>query len=638
MKKVRSICPFCCLGCGLELLVDDGRIVGVEYLPDHPNEGSLCSRGNTSYEIIQHPERLATPLVREGDEFKSTSWDYALKFLSNKLIEIRSKHGPHSIGVIASARMSNEDCYVTQKFARIVLGTANIDSPARLTHAATLKVLVDSLGYPWATCSLDLIESSDIIFMIGANPFEVNPVLARRILRARDRGAIIIVVDPRRTKTSWKSDLHLQVKPGRDLELLLSILNVIVSSKMVKEEAWSVKGFEEIAKLSESYAPEVVESDVGVSSKMIREAALRLALSKKPIVMYSHGITQQLRALDTLRALIALSTAIGVFFSGGLIPLTDRSNMQGASDVGCLAEYGPGYEPTSRGLTIAEMVKAAERGDLKALVVIGFDLASSLPSFEYVRNVLRNLDLLVVIDIFPNETAKLAHVILPACSWAEYDGTYTNIEGRVQRAFKAIEPFNDARPTWLILSELATIMGSKALHYISWVDVFKEMTLAVKQYSELSIDEVSRVGGQLVKKNFKAELKLEPLKLKLEPPKSRPDKFTLIAGRATHHLDNGDLTRKLSFAMKQLPGPYIEVSQEDASKLGLSEGDEVEVRGARESLKVKVKLAPKGLSSTLFMPIHFHPCSPVSLMDLEIDEETKAPQLKHVNVELVKSG
>ena len=634
MDKTQSICPFCCLGCGLELLVSEGIVTGIEYLSKHPNEGALCSRGNTSYEIAQHPERLATPLIKEGEEFRSVSWDEALKFLANKLMEIKSKYGPKSIGVIASARTSNEDCYVTQKFARVALGTTNIDNPARLTHAATLKVLIESLGYPWATCTLNSIESSDFILIVGANPFEVNPVLARRVLRARDNGAVMAVIDPRRTKTTWKSDLHLQVKPGRDVELLLSMLNVIVTSKMVKDEAWKVEGFEGVAKLSEKYAPEEVEGDVGVSSKLIRETAFRMALSKKPVIIYSHGITQQQRAVNALRALIALGVATGVFSSGGLVPLTDQSNMQGSCDMGCLADYSPGYTSTEKGLTVTEMIEAASKGELKALVVIGFNLAASLPDFKLVENALRNLELLAVIDVFPSETTKLAHVVLPACSWAEYDGTYTNIEGRVQRVFKAIDPFNEAKPVWLILSELATIMGVNGFNYASWMDVFKEITSTVSQYSDLTIERISEVGGQLVKTRPRAEM---PSKTsKPEVSEKSGSSFILIAGRAIHHLDTGDLTRRLSFAMMQVPEPYIEVSQEDASKIGLNEGDHVEVKGPKGSLKVKVKIAPKGLSGVLFMPIHFPECSPLSIMEFKVHEETKAPLLKHVQVELSK--
>ena len=603
-------------------------------MSEHPNEGALCSRGNTSYEVAQHPERLAVPLIREGEGFREASWDEALKFLADKLKEIKSKYGAKSIGVIASTRMSNEDCYVAQKFARVALGTSNIDNPARLTHAPTLKVLIESLGYPWSTCTLDSIENADFILIVGANPLEVNPVLARRILRARDAGAVIAVIDPRRTRTTWKSDLHLQVKPGRDLELILSMLNVIVQSKMVKDDAWKVEGFEAIAKLSESYSPESIEADVGVSSKLIRETAFRLALSKRPFIIYSHGVTQQQRGVSTLKALLALGVAVGVFSSGGFMPLTDQCNLQGSCDMGCLAEYAPGYVRTERGLTIAEMMEAAWKGELKALVVIGFNLAASMPDFKFVEEALKKLELLAVIDVFPNETTKLAHVVLPACSWAEYDGTYTNVEGRVQRAFKAIDPYNQAKPAWLILSELATMMGASGFNYASWMDVFKEITSTVSQYSELNVDAISKIGGQLVKVR---PLTAMPSRIpKLEVPTAPSSSFMLIAGRAMFHLDTGDMTRRLSFAMKQFPEPYIEVSQEDASKMGLNEGDEVEVKGPRGSLRVKVRIAPKGLSKVLFMPIHFPSCSPLSIMEFKVHEETKAPLLKHVQVELAK--
>ncbi|MEM4653458.1 MAG: molybdopterin-dependent oxidoreductase, partial [Candidatus Nezhaarchaeales archaeon] len=545
---MRSICPFCCLGCNLKLIIDKGAIVGIEYLSEGPNEGALCTRGNTSYEIVQHPDRLAVPLIRNDSGFKEVSWSDALKFLSERLLKIKSEHGPRSIGIVASARTSNEDCYVTQKFARTVLETPNIDNPARLTHAATLSVLAKELKYPWATCTLDSIEEADFILIAGANPFEVNPVLTRRILRARDGGATIVVVDPRRTKTTWKSDLHLQVKPGSDPELFLSMLNVVSSSKLIKDEAWKVEGFQEAVKLAEEYIPEKVEAKVGISSKLVREAALRLALSKRPIIIFSHGLTQQRRALTALRALVVLSTAVGVFSNGGLVPLTDQSNMQGSCDMGCLAEYGPGYTLVERGLTITEMIEASAKGDLKALIVIGFNLVASLPDRRLIEDALRRLDLLVVMDLFPTDTTKLAHVVLPICSWAEYDGTYTNIEGRVQRSFKAIDPLNEARPLWLILSELARIMGAKGFNYSSWTDVFKEITLTVDQYSNLTVESVSVIGGQLVKKEIKGITSLKELKLKHESPEEASNKFVLIAGRGIHHLDTGDLTRRLSFA------------------------------------------------------------------------------------------
>ncbi|MEM1825066.1 MAG: molybdopterin-dependent oxidoreductase [Candidatus Nezhaarchaeales archaeon] len=633
---MRSICPFCCLGCNLKLIIDKGAIVGIEYLSEGPNEGALCTRGNTSYEIVQHPDRLAVPLIRNDSGFKEVSWSDALKFLSERLLKIKSEHGPRSIGIVASARTSNEDCYVTQKFARTVLETPNIDNPARLTHAATLSVLAKELKYPWATCTLDSIEEADFILIAGANPFEVNPVLTRRILRARDGGATIVVVDPRRTKTTWKSDLHLQVKPGSDPELFLSMLNVVSSSKLIKDEAWKVEGFQEAVKLAEEYIPEKVEAKVGISSKLVREAALRLALSKRPIIIFSHGLTQQRRALTALRALVVLSTAVGAFSNGGLVPLTDQSNMQGSCDMGCLAEYGPGYTLVERGLTITEMIEASAKGDLKALIVIGFNLVASLPDRRLIEDALRRLDLLVVMDLFPTDTTKLAHVVLPICSWAEYDGTYTNIEGRVQRSFKAIDPLNEAKPLWLILSELARIMGAKGFNYSSWTDVFKEITLTVDQYSNLTVESVSVIGGQLVKKEIKGITSLKELKLKPESPEEASNKFVLIAGRGIHHLDTGDLTRRLSFASKEVPEPYLEISQEDALELNLKDGDVVEVKGSRGSLRVKVKVVPKGLKGVVFMPIHFPSCSPLSIANFKVHEETKAPLIKHFMVEITR--
>ncbi|MEM4804426.1 MAG: molybdopterin-dependent oxidoreductase, partial [Candidatus Nezhaarchaeales archaeon] len=519
---------------------------------------------------------------------------------------------------------------------RTVLETPNIDNPARLTHAATLSVLAKELKYPWATCTLDSIEEADFILIAGANPFEVNPVLTRRILRARDGGATIVVVDPRRTKTTWKSDLHLQVKPGSDPELFLSMLNVVSSSKLIKDEAWKIEGFQEAVKLAEEYIPEKVEAKVGISSKLVREAALRLALSKRPIIIFSHGLTQQRRALTALRALVVLSTAVGVFSNGGLVPLTDQSNMQGSCDMGCLAEYGPGYTLVERGLTITEMIEASAKGDLKALIVIGFNLVASLPDRRLIEDALRRLDLLVVMDLFPTDTTKLAHVVLPICSWAEYDGTYTNIEGRVQRSFKAIDPLNEAKPLWLILSELARIMGAKGFNYSSWTDVFKEITLTVDQYSNLTVESVSVIGGQLVKKEIKGITSLKELKLKPESPEEASNKFVLIAGRGIHHLDTGDLTRRLSFASKEVPEPYLEISQEDALELNLKDGDVVEVKGSRGSLRVKVKVVPKGLKGVVFMPIHFPSCSPLSIANFKVHEETKAPLIKHFMVEITR--
>ena len=636
MDKTTSICPFCSLGCGLNLLVSDGVVTGIEYLGEHPNEGALCSRGNTCYEVAQHPDRIPNPLIKEGEGFRDATWDEALKLIASKLSEIKSKYGAKSIGVIASAKTSNEDCYVLQKFARKVLETPNIDNPARVTQAPTLKVLVESLGYPWATCLLEDLEKADYILMVGANPIETQPVLARRILRARDEGAVVVVVDPRRSKSTWKSDLHLQVKPGFDLELIMSMLNVVLQSKLEKEDARRTPGFEEVAKLAENYTPEGVEELTGVSAKLVREAAYRLALSKRPFILFSHGLTQQRRGADALRALLALAVAVGVFSSGGLIPLTDQNNMQGSCDMGCLADYGAGYTSVEKGLTLAEIIEAAARGELKALIVVGFNPAASLPDTKLVEEALSKLELLVVVDIFPSETTKLAHVVLPACSWAEYEGTYTNIEGRVQKSGKAIDPFNDAKPVWTIFSELATIMGASGFNYSSWIDVFNEITSTVSHYSNLTVEEVSKVGGKLVKAR---EAKPE---VKLSPPSSRSPEgsegFTLIAGRAPFHLGSGNMTRRLSFASKQLPEAYLEVSGEDASKMGLSEGDVVEVKGPRGSLKVKVKVSPKGLPGTLFMPIHFPDCSPLSLMKLEVDDETKAPLSKHIPVEISKEG
>ncbi|MBI5188289.1 MAG: molybdopterin-dependent oxidoreductase, partial [Nitrospirae bacterium] len=480
MNKVPTICPYCGCGCGLYLHVEEGNIIGVSPIRHHPvNKGTLCVKGWNSFEFIQHPERLKRPLIRiapkersafstpslplpprgggqgwGGDSelrtpnselFREVSWDEALDYIAERLGEIKDNYGPDSIGIMSSAKCTNEENYLMMKFAKAVIGTNNIDHCARLCHSSTVGGLAGAFGSGAMTNSISEIVNARVLFVIGSNTTEQHPMIGMHMLDAVDKGAILIIADPRRTQISEFAHIHLRQKCGTDVVLLNSMMNVIINEGLVdipfiKRRTENFDAFEKIVM---RYPPEVAEKITGVPAQDIKKAARIYATEKRAMLFYSMGITQHITGVDNVHScanLCMLTAHIGQPMTG-LNPLRGQNNVQGACDMGALPDVYSGYQnvsepairkkfeqtwkkrlPARPGLTLTEMFDSILKGQIKALYIMGENPAISDPDASQVREALGKLKFLVIQDIFMSDTAEFAHIILPAVTFAEKDG------------------------------------------------------------------------------------------------------------------------------------------------------------------------------------------------------------------------
>ena len=505
-RIVRSTCPYCGVGCQVDLNIKDGRIVRVDAPFDAaPNFGRLCVKGRFGLDFVQHPSRLTVPLIRRTppqpghrtaatgpDDWREASWDEALGLVAARLSEIRDQHGPDSIAAAACAKATNEDNYLLQKFMRAVIGTNNVDHCSRLCHAGSVAGLQLALGT--SAMSNSIAEMADLACFIvtGSNTTETHPVIATFLKQAVERnGARLIVADPRQIEMTRFAELWLRQRPGTDTALFAAMAHVIVTEKLYSEAfvAARTEGFAEYAASLADQTPEWAEAITGVPAADIRAAARIYAGAKAAAIYWGMGISQSTHGSDNALTLINLALLCGhVGRPGtGLNPLRGQNNVQGCSDSGGLPNVYTVYQPVTDaavrgrfaaawgvplpgrpGLTMTEMVDGALTGGVKAWYVMGENPLMSEPNLNHARHAIENLEFLVAQDIFLNETGVYADVVLPAASFAEKDGTFTNSDRRVQRVRAAVAPPGQARADWAIVADLANrIYALRSTQYAS---------------------------------------------------------------------------------------------------------------------------------------------------------------------------
>ena len=495
IEYVPTICPYCGTGCGLNFVVKDGKIIGVEPYKRHPvNEGKVCPKGNFGYEFINRNDRLTTPLIKENGEFRQASWDEALDMVALKLKEV-SKRDPNKIGFYACARSPNENIYITQKLARVACGTQNVDHCARICHGPTVAGLATAFGSGAMTNGFDSIKEADYIFCIGSNNMEAHPLFGRKLIQAKKNGAKLVVVDPRFTPTAKIADEYVEFETGTDVALINAMIKVIIDNDLQDDEfiANRTKGFEEMKKVVEKYDLEMASEITGIKGEVIEHLALEYANADKAAIVYSLGITEHSHGADNVMSTANLAMLTGnIGREGtGVNPLRGQNNVQGACDMGALPTDYVGYRkvadekttewfndyyscddwkvnlPAKPGLTLVEMMNAAHAGDLEVLYIHGEDPVLSDADVTHTREALNNLDMLIVQECFLTDTAQCADVVLPAAGWGEQEGTFTNGERRVQCLHKAQEPPGDAWLDWKIMEEIAIRMGvpKSLFHY-----------------------------------------------------------------------------------------------------------------------------------------------------------------------------
>jgi formate dehydrogenase alpha subunit len=671
-KTVDTVCPFCGCGCILHLEVKDNQIVRAKPGESPVNHGTLCARGSYGYDFIQSPERLTAPLVKVDGEFQEASWEEAISRVAAEFKRLKQEHGADSLAVLGSSKCTNEENYLLQRLARVTLGTNNIDNGSRLYSSASRVGLGQSIGFPGTTNSLEELEKSEVIMVIGANPVISAPAVGYAIKRAaRYNSAKLLLVDVRPTKLNPFANIWLKPRVGTDVVLLNGLARVIIEERLFDEEfvARKTDNFDELSQSLKPYTLEQVEKVTGVPGQDVQRAARTLAGAEWASIVYGNGITQNVNGVDSVMALANLAMLTGNIErrGGGIFALQRENNAQGASDMGSLPDFLPGYQslddgqarsdfekrwgnnlPSKAGLSAMEMMEQAQAGKLKGMLIVGENPAASFPRPSLIRKALSSLEFLVAADMFLTETAKLADVVLPSASFAEKDGTFTNFEGRTQPVRKAIEPVGSCRPDWKIILQLSKEMG-QSMPYSSLHEVMNEIEELLPFYqrpasadlekedvdwAELESDSVRT--RRLYKGPFPSGFgRLSPAEY---APPTEPSgngyPLTLLSGSVLHHFGSGTRSLRSSRLKEFSPSSWLEISRDDAKNLGLGDGDPVRVASPVGELTTTVRVANSLPSGLLFMPISF-PDSPASeLFDIKLDPRSKAPSLKSCAVRL----
>ena len=705
-QKVTTTCAYCGVGCQFDLNVRDGHVIGVSSNPQAPVNGvHLCVKGRYGSDFVHHPDRLTAPLVRryllDGQtkttsmspsqwEWAETDWETALNLVAQKFVQVRRESGPDAFGVLSSAKCTNEENYLMQKFARQVIGTHNIDHCARLCHASTVAGLAACYGSGAMSNTMkDISEQAAAIFIIGSNPTEQHPVFGSMIRQAVDkRGVKLIVADPRRIDitefaSSRYGGMHLRHKPGTDVALLNGLMHIILKN------GWEDKtfiesrteNFEVFKETIERYTPVLVSEITGVSVEELEQAAEILALNKPLAVIWAMGITQHTKGVLNVLSLGNLQMLLGNMGKpgGGVNPLRGQNNVQGACDMGALVNVFPGYQAVtdatvrekfadalrlsdgspnfkaSPGLTVTEMMEAAGKGEVRCLYILGENPLMSDPDLNHVRKCLENCEFLVLQEIFPSETAQYADVLLPGVSFAEKFGTFTNTERRVQLVRPAIKPLGQARQDWKITAELARRVLAiearepagplAAWNYSSPTDIMDEFAALTPIYAGVSHARLEK-GEQLhwpVKSadhpgtpilhigQFSRGLgkfhACEHLDAKELPDPEYP--FYLTTGRVLYHWHGAEMTRRAKGLLEVYPETMVEVSPEDALKLGLSGDDRVRVLSRRGETVARALITERVPAGLVFGNFHFPKEQNINNVTIgAIDPTAKIPEYK----------
>jgi formate dehydrogenase major subunit/formate dehydrogenase alpha subunit len=685
-RVVGTLCGYCGVGCRLDLHVAADRIVGTSPDWEGPaNHGLLCVKGRFGWSYVHHPERLTRPLVRrrllggDGDDLVATDWDTALEVVARTLVAIRERHGPDALGFLASAKCSNEENYLFQKLARQLFGTNNVDHCARLCHAPTVAALTQALGSGAMTNSMDdIIERAQSVFVIGSNTTEQHPVFGMRLRRAvKERGLRIVVADPRRIPLTDLAALHLPLRPGTDVALLNALAQVLIARGWVDREfiAARTEDFDTFAASVADATPGWAAAITGVPAADIERAAATLWHHRPGALLFAMGVTQHTCGTDNALACVNLQLLLGNLgvAGGGVNPLRGQNNVQGACDAGALPDVLPGYQrvddpsvraryehawgaavPGRPGLTVTEMVDAVGTARMRGLWILGENAAMTDPDLGHVRRCLGAAEFLVVQEIFMSETARFAHVVLPAAASAERSGTFTNTERRVQRFDPAVAPPGEARADWWIITDVARRVSRRgrmpaatAPHgrwdYASPAEIMDELAALTPSYGGirhsrlgpeglqwpcpqsdhpgtpvLHVGEFVRGRGRFTAVRYRPAAELADAEYPL----------VLTTGRQLEHYHGGSMTRRVAGLDWLVPHAAVEVHPADAARLGLAHGQRVRVRSRRGAIVTRAHVVDGITEGTVFVPFHFVEAAANELTHAALDPVAKIPEYK----------
>jgi formate dehydrogenase major subunit len=672
----KTICSYCGTGCEVNVGTRNGQITTIRPSMEGPsNHGHTCVKGRYAFDYITFKDRPTSPMIRRDGQWQKVSWNEVNQFIADKLRETVAKHGPDSIGVLSSARGTNEENYVAQKFARIVVGSNNIDCCARVCHSPTAAAMKMTLGTGAATNSLDDIALARTILVAGVNPTEGHPVTGARIKQAARHGAKLIIVDPREIELNEFATVHLQLHAGTNVVLFNAMGAVIVEEGLVDEEFIRTRltEFNEYREFVKQFAPETVEQICGVPAAKIREAARIYATNKPSLSVHGLGMTEHIQGTEGIMALVNLALITGNIGKPGtgINPLRGQNNVQGAPHMGSepklLAGYVPLTEarerfeqawqvklPTNPGINMIEMMDAADAGKLKVLWAIGYDIVMTNPNMHFTRRAMERLELVIVQDIFINETAKeFGDVFLPAASSFEKDGTFMNGERRIQRVRQAVPPQGEARSDWEIVCDIAKLMG-KGEHfaYQSAEEIWNEVRSLWPEAAGISYARMEKLGGlqwPCVNENDPGTGTLhtdhfthgKTTALRrieyVAPPKltTKEFPFLLTTGRNLYQYNAATQTARTPNDTLHATD-YLQLSAADAARLGLADGETVRLRSEQGAADLPVKISDHVKDGEVYTTFHSTRVFLNQITTSHRDRYTKTPEYKITAVRIEK--
>jgi len=700
-KSVNSLCPYCGVGCQLTYHVKDDNILYVEGRDGPANLSRLCVKGRYGFDYSRHPQRLTTPLIRRSDApksgkfvmdpnnvmqiFREASWEEALDLAGGSLRNLRDRHGPKSLAGFGSAKGSNEEAYLFQKLVRLGFGSNNVDHCTRLCHASSVAALLEGIGSGAVSNPVMDVTQASVVILIGANPTVNHPVAASFLKNAMRNGTKLIVMDPRRSELARTAYRYLQFKADTDVALLNAMMHVIIEENLVDAQfiADRTLGYAELAKNVQGYSPELMAPICGIPADTIREVARLYATSPGSMILWGMGISQHIHGTDNARCLIALALMTGQIGKpgSGLHPLRGQNNVQGASDAGLIPMMYPDYQrvdtPAARarfakawsvpeeqldpnpGLTVVEVIKAILAGNVKGMYIMGENPAMSDPDADHAREALAKLDMLVVQDIFLTETAYLADVILPATSFAEKDGTFTNTDRFVQLGRKALNPPGNARPDLEIIIDLAKRLG------LDWqygtgepavAKVFDEMRHTMPSIGGITWERLQAEDSVtypcvnegdpgdsvvFVKAFPTATGRARFVPADIIPADERPDAeypLVLITGRQLEHWHTGSMTRRSGVLDAIEPDPVASLHPLDLEALGAKPGALITIESRRGKVCLYARADESSPRGSVFVAFCYYEAAINKLTNSALDPFGKIPEFKYCAVRVSLGG
>lgn len=686
VRTVSTICPYCGVGCGIKAQVDESeRIMGMLDDPDNRSSvGMLCVKGRFGYTFVHHRDRLTTPLIRKNGELAAASWDEALDYIADRL----SQYDGREFATLASAKATNEDGYVQQKFTRLLMKSNNIDHCTRLCHSPSVEAMLAALGSGATSNSYVDYEEAGCIIITGSDANSNHPVAASRMRRAvLERGAKLIVINPRRIEMCDFAELWLRPRPGTDVALYNGMAKVILDEGLADMEFIRnrTEQFEEWMDVVDKYDLETVEKITGVSGSDVAESARIYANPpfSGSCLVWGMGITQHTNGTANAHCLLNLALVSGQLGSpgSGISPLRGQNNVQGCGDAGCIPNSLPGYQALTEdmtlkfseawggepingvdGLVVTEMVEEALRGNIKAMYVTGENPLLSEPNLHHAEEAFKSLEFLVVQDIFMHETAEVADVVLPATTFAEKDGTFTNSERRVQRVRAVVDPVGGSRPDWEIICDLARRLSAKRglglegqFDYRHPSEIWDEMAALTPIIAGISYERLDAEGGiqwpcptadhpgtrYLYAEDFPRGPRARFVPFEQGPAaEEMPTKrFPLIlnTGRVLYHWHGGTITRRADGLLARMPDLEIHMSAEDGAQYGVDNGEWIRVRSRRGDLEGRASYTEKMRAGEIFVPfVKLKDHAANFLTNSAFDPNSKIPEYKVCAVRIEK--